>query len=208
MFFTLGGTNYVCSANAVGSDNRNIVSTAGHCVTTASAAFATKFTFVPAYLTVASPYGNFVPPGLHATTQWDPPGSNKQYDVGLCGGEPAPRPQPGRRRREHRRELQRRPRPGLQGLRLPGSRPVQRQNTESCSGTATNDPYSPEFNYPGHPCNMTGGSSGGPWFIGTSSSGYQNSVNSYGYGTNSTKMYGPYWGSVIQQAYNSASSAS
>jgi hypothetical protein len=55
---------------------------------------------------------------------------------------------------------------------------------------------------------MTGGSSGGPWFIGTSSSGYQNSVNSYGYGSNSTKMYGPYWGSVIQQAYNTASSAS
>ena len=54
---------------------------------------------------------------------------------------------------------------------------------------------------------MTGGSSGGPWFIGTSAAGYQNSINSYGYGSNSTKMYGPYWGSVIQQAYTTAAAS-
>ena len=34
-----------------------------------------------------------------------------------------------------------------------------------------------------------------------------NSINSYGYGTNSTKMYGPYWGSVIQQAYTTAAAS-
>jgi len=55
---------------------------------------------------------------------------------------------------------------------------------------------------------MTGGSSGGPWFIGTGSAGFQNSINSYGYGTRATTMFGPYWGTVIQQAYNSASAAS
>lgn len=69
------------------------------------------------------------------------------------------------------------------------------------------DPYNPQFTTQGISCNMTGGSAGGPWFIGTSSSGYQNSVNSYGYGGNSTKMYGPYWGTVIQGTYQSASTA-
>lgn len=69
------------------------------------------------------------------------------------------------------------------------------------------DPYNPQFTTQGISCNMTGGSSGGPGFIGTSSSGYQHSVNSYGYGGNSTKMFGPYWGTVIQGAYQSASTA-
>jgi len=57
---------------------------------------------------------------------------------------------------------------------------------------------------------MTGGSSGGPWLLqdGASSQvGFQNSVNSYGYGSRSTTMYGPYWGETIQQVYNRASAA-
>jgi hypothetical protein len=37
--------------------------------------------------------------------------------------------------------------------------------------------------------------------------GFQNSVNSYGYGSRSTTMYGPYWGETIQQVYNRASAA-
>ena len=89
----------------------------------------------------------------------------------------------------------------------PAAAPFNGESLKSCSGTATNDPYNPQFNSQGIPCNMTGGSSGGPWFIGASSSGYQNSVNSYGYGSNSTKMYGPYWGSVIQATYTSAAAS-
>ena len=53
---------------------------------------------------------------------------------------------------------------------------------------------------------MTGGSSGGPWFIGTGSDGLQNSINSYGY-NRSAVMYGPYWGTVIHDAYNFAAAA-
>jgi len=89
----------------------------------------------------------------------------------------------------------------------PAAAPFNGESLKSCSGTAKNDPYNPQFNTQGIPCNMTGGSSGGPWFIGSSSSGYQNSINSYGYGSNSTTMYGPYWGSVIQQAYSTAAAA-
>jgi len=55
----------------------------------------------------------------------------------------------------------------------------------------------------GIPCNMTGGSSGGPWFTG----GLQNSINSFGYGGVPNTMFGPYWGSVIQGAYNTAAVA-
>ena len=43
-------------------------------------------------------------------------------------------------------------------------------------------------------------------FIGSNADGVQNSINSYGY-NRSAVMYGPFWGSVIQQAYTSAATS-
>ncbi|MGO4806579.1 serine protease [Arthrobacter sp. 2MCAF15] len=206
VFFTLGGTNYVCSGNAVSSGNKSTVSTAGHCVNEGPGAFATKFTFVPAYLNGASPYGKWTAKALYAPTQWSSSGDmtydtgfavmstlNGQYLSDVVGAS----------------GLQFNAARGLsyKSFGYPAAAPFNGESLKSCSGTATNDPYNPQFNTQGIPCNMTGGSSGGPWFIGTSASGYQNSINSYGYGTNSTTMYGPYWGSVIQQAYTTAAAS-
>ncbi|SFU03687.1 serine protease [Arthrobacter sp. ov118] len=206
VFFTLGGTNYVCSGNSVSSGNKSTVSTAGHCVNEGPGAFATKFTFVPAYLNGAAPYGKWTAKALYTTTQWSSAGDmtydtafavmstlNGQYLSDVVGGS----------------GVQFNAARGLsyKSFGYPAATPFNGESLKSCSGTATNDPYNPQFNTQGIPCNMTGGSSGGPWFIGTSSSGYQNSINSYGYGSNSTKMYGPYWGSVIQQAYTTAAAS-
>jgi hypothetical protein len=206
VFFTLGGTNYVCSGNSVSSANKSTVTTAGHCVNEGPGAFATKFTFVPAYLNGAAPYGKWTAKALYAPTQWSSSGDmtydtgfavmstlNGQYLNDVVGGS----------------GLQFNAARGLsyKSFGYPAAAPFNGESLKSCSGTATNDPYNPQFNTQGIPCNMTGGSSGGPWFIGTSASGYQNSINSYGYGSNSTKMYGPYWGSVIQQAYTTAAAS-
>jgi len=206
VFFTLGGTNYVCSGNSVSSGNKSTVSTAGHCVNEGPGAFATKFTFVPAYLNGAAPYGKWTAKALYAPTQWSSSGDmtydtgfavmstlNGQYLTDVVGGS----------------GLQFNAARGLsyKSFGYPAAAPFNGESLKSCSGTATNDPNNPQFNTQGIPCNMTGGSSGGPWFIGTSASGYQNSINSYGYGSNSTTMYGPYWGSVIQQAYTTAAAS-
>jgi V8-like Glu-specific endopeptidase len=206
VFFTLGGADYVCSANSVASTNRNTVSTAGHCLNEGPGAFATRFTFVPAYLNGSAPYGKWTAKALYAPTQWSSSGS-MQYDTGfavmsqLNGRNLADVVGASGVRFNAARGL------SYKAFGYPAASPFNGESLKSCSGTATNDPYNPQFNSQGIPCNMTGGSSGGPWFIGTSSGGYQNSVNSYGYGSNSTKMYGPYWGSVIQSAYNAAASA-
>jgi hypothetical protein len=56
-------------------------------------------------------------------------------------------------------------------------------------------------------CNMTGGSSGGPWFLNFTEStgtGTQNSVNSFKYNFSPTWMFGPYFGADAQNIYNSA----
>jgi V8-like Glu-specific endopeptidase len=207
VFFTMGGSNYVCSGNSVVSNNKSTVSTAGHCVNEGPGAFATNFVFVPAYLDGAAPYGKWAAKALYTPTQWSSAG-DMQYDTGfavvsqLNGQSLADVVGSSGVQFNAARGLT------YKSYGYPAAAPFDGQSLVSCTGPASDDPYNPQFNTQGIPCDMTGGSSGGPWFIGTSSSGYQNSINSYGYsGAPSKVMYGPYWGSVIQQAYSSASSA-
>jgi V8-like Glu-specific endopeptidase len=206
VFFTLGGLNYVCSGNSVASANKSTVSTAGHCVNEGPGAFATNFVFVPAYLDGAAPYGKFAATFLYTPTQWSSAG-DMQYDTGFAVVAPVN----GTTLADT---------VGASGVQFnaarglsytsygyPQAKPFDGTSLKSCTGTAADDPFNPQFNSQGISCDMTGGSSGGPWFIGTGSSGVQNSINSYGYGKKYPIMYGPYWGSVIQQAYSDASSA-
>lgn len=208
VFFSMGGSNYACSGNSVISGNKNTVSTAGHCVNEGPGAFATNFVFVPAYLDGTAPYGKWAAKALYTPTQWSSAG-DMQYDTGFAVVSPF--------NGQNLADVV-----GASGVQFnaargltyksygyPAAKPFDGQSLVSCSGPASDDPYSPQFNTQGIPCDMTGGSSGGPWFTGTDSMGTQNSINSYGYsGAPSKVMYGPYWGSVIQQAYSSASSAS
>jgi hypothetical protein len=206
VFFTLGGVNYVCSGNSVTSANQSTVSTAGHCLNEGPGAFASNFTFVPAYLNGAAAYGKWTAKALYTTSQWSSSG-NMQYDTGfavmntLNGQKLSDVVGASGVRFNAARGLE------YKSFGYPAASPFTGESLKSCSGTAANDPYNPQYNTQGINCNMTGGSSGGPWFMGTSSGGYQNSVNSYGYGSNSTKMYAPYWGTVIQGTYQTASTA-
>ncbi|WP_258805191.1 trypsin-like serine peptidase [Pseudarthrobacter sp. NS4] len=203
VFFTLGGSNYVCSGNAVSSLNRSTVSTAGHCAFGGPGQKATNFIFMPAYENGPSHYGQWTAKSLHAPAQWTAtgdmaydtafavmnPNSSGQLLTDVVGGSGVAFNQAY----------------GLtyKSFGYPAAKPFDGETLKSCTGTAANDPHNPQFGTQGIPCNMTGGSSGGPWFIGTDSSGIQNSVNSYGY-KSSAVMYGPYWGSIIEATYNSA----
>jgi len=85
----------------------------------------------------------------------------------------------------------------------PAAAPFTGQTLQSCAGSASADPFG-QSESQGIPCDMTGGSSGGPWFIGSGSAGSQNSVNSFGYNGVANTMFGPYWGAVIASAYDAA----
>ncbi|MGO4245711.1 serine protease [Paenarthrobacter sp. RAF54_2] len=206
IFFTLGGANYVCSGNSVTAANKSTVSTAGHCVNEGPGAYATNFVFVPAYLNGSAPYGKWTARALYSPTQWASNG-NMQYDTAFA----VVNTLNGQRLADvvGSSGVQFNAARGLsyKSFGYPAAPPFNGESLKSCSGTATNDPYNPQFATQGIPCNMTGGSSGGPWFIGNSSAGYQNSINSYGYGSNSSTMYGPYWGSVIQSTYTTAAAS-
>jgi V8-like Glu-specific endopeptidase len=77
-----------------------------------------------------------------------------------------------------------------------------------CQGPTTRDSNPGTNNYK-LACNMTGGSSGGPWFSGfdaTGNAGVARSLNSYGYSGQSF-MYGPIFNSTTTSTYNAANSA-
>lgn len=202
VFFTLGGADYVCSANAVTSANGNTVSTAGHCLNEGPGAFASEFIFVPAYENGSAPYGQWPAVELVAPTQWTN-GGDIDYDTGFA----VVASQGGRSLSAT---------VGASGVAFnqptglsstlygyPAASPFDGETLQRCAGTASRDRIGGTTSQ-GVPCDMTGGSSGGPWFLGSGSSGVQNSVNSFGYDAQPGVMYGPYWGSVIQSAYQSA----
>lgn len=204
VFFTLGGQDYVCSGNAVVSANESTVSTAGHCLNEGPGAFATRWVFVPAYENGSAPYGSFAATELVTTSQWSNDG-DITYDTGFAvvsnsngstltdtvGAS-------GVAFNQSRGEY-------YTAYGYPAASPFNGETLQSCAGSASDDPFG-QTQSQGISCDMTGGSSGGPWFLGTGSSTYQNSVNSFGYNTVRNTMFGPYWGSVIQQAYQNAQS--
>jgi V8-like Glu-specific endopeptidase len=209
VFFTLDGTDYVCSGSSTAAANRSLVQTAGHCVNEGPGAFATNFVFVPAYRDGQAPYGVFPAKALHTTSQWGGSG-DLSYDVGYAVVSPVN----GRSLTDT---------VGAQGVGFnlargarmaafgyPARSPYDGSKLAWCSGNVSSDAQGTSDQ--GMRCNMTGGSSGGPWFINFdegSGIGTLNSLNSFRYTTlglfDNGSMYGPYFGSVIQSLYESAS---
>jgi hypothetical protein len=201
VFFTLGGADYVCSGNVVVADNEATVSTAGHCANEGPGAFATRWVFVPAYENGNAPYGTFAATELVAPTQWTQDG-DITYDTAfavvsdLSGVSLADQVGASGVAFSQARGLM------YTAFGYPAAPPFDGETLQSCLGVASEDPFG-QTQSQGIPCDMTGGSSGGPWFL-DGSDGFQNSVNSFGYvGVNNT-MFGPYWGSVIEDVYQTA----
>ncbi|WP_083460420.1 trypsin-like serine peptidase [Jiangella muralis] len=202
VFFTIGGTDYVCSGTATTSSNGDVVTTAGHCLHEGGGGgFASQFTFVPAYDNGSAPYGQWSASDLFTSSGWANSGdfnvdvgfavmnenSSGQSLTSVVGSHPIAF------------NLAR----GLSytSYGYPAAAPFNGQRLYSCSGTARNDPSGLQTQ--GLTCDMTGGSSGGGWLT----SNRLNSVNSYKYNNDPNTMYGPFFGSTAQSVYNAAAAA-
>lgn len=199
VFFTLGGGDYVCSGTALLSGNKSVVWTAGHCVNEGPGAFATNWEFVPAYKDGTAPLGVYVAENLFTTSAWGNSG-DFSYDLGAAvvapaGGTALTDRVGGRgiafnyNRSQTYNSYGYPAAPPFTGERLwRCNSPLQTQDTSANPATL------------GIGCDMTGGSSGGGWIVGSNVV----SVNSYGYDNQPNVMYGPYQGSVAQSLYNAA----
>jgi hypothetical protein len=206
VFFTIGGTDYVCSGTAVAaSPGINLVWTAGHCVTDGPNDYASNFMFVPGYSNGAAPHGRWTFTELDSTPGWE--SRDFRHDVGAArvvhstspgatfastigtrpiafGVDPT-----GRR---------------LVSFGYPAARKFSGAQQYQCASpfrrwdvTAFTDPMQMS-------CDMTGGSSGGGWIHDADNDSVGDpgeplvSVNSYGYANEKTTMYGPYMPSGSQ----------
>jgi hypothetical protein len=199
VFFTLGGTDYVCSGTALLSGNKSVVWTAGHCVNQGPGAYATKWAFVPGYKDGAAPFGVFTAKNLMTTSQWATSG-DFGYDEGAAvvaaaNGKTLTDAVGGRGiafnydRSQHYLSHGYPQAPPFNGARL-----WVCDSSLAMSDTRSSPPTM------GIGCDMTGGSSGGGWIVGSD----LYSVNSYGVSNQKNVMFGPYMDSVAQSLYTAA----
>ncbi|NLT55438.1 MAG: hypothetical protein GXX79_12940 [Actinomycetales bacterium] len=208
VFFSMGGSNYVCSGTVVNSEGKNSVWTAGHCVHGGrGGAWASNWTFVPAYdddLANPRPYGTWTAGQLWSMTAWTSR-SDFSADLGVAVMSPL-----GGQRIANQL--------GGQGLRTgagknvfenafgyPAEWPFDGGNLFRCSGKS-----SPEWSFLFWssetikiPCDLTRGSSGGGWFNGWNGDwGYLNGVNSrIDRIVNPTIMLSPYFDDTAWSLY-------
>lgn len=215
-FVGADGGNYVCSGTIVNSDNKSMISTAGHCVADETLhQWHSQWLVVPAYAsknatTDKGPYGTWVAHTATTRVSWFD-AANWNEDIGWLVV----------KKKKGKSIVQRL---GAQGIKFnqdrdqkfkdfgyPAAAPFDGMSQWLCdSPWMKDDPgYDPAAGGPapmGIDCDMTPGSSGGGWLIDMKKGlGFVNSVNSFKYlegpladpGT----MYGPYFGKGAKQLY-------
>ncbi|MDP9845920.1 trypsin-like serine peptidase [Streptosporangium lutulentum] len=205
VFLTLGGTDFVCSASSVKAANRDLVVTAGHCVKDGTGAWADNWIFVPGYDQGRQPYGQFTARRMFVAGSWSR-SADDSYDVGMVAVNP--------RNGKHLTDAV-----GGQditfgaargrhtyGFGFPADSPYNGEHLVYCAGSLRDDPND-QTNDQGLRCDMTAGSSGGPWLSGfdpATGRGTLTSVSSFKYSDDRRTMYGPYFGEATRQLYSTA----
>ncbi|WP_214413130.1 trypsin-like serine peptidase [Sphaerisporangium fuscum] len=205
VFFTLGSVDYVCSAGAVRSQNMDVVVTAGHCVKDGVGAWSKNWTFVPGYDGGRRPYGVFTARRMYVAEPWSQKGDDS-HDVAMVAVNPSPE--------GHLNEVvggqeigfaQPRGRRAF-GFGFPADPPYDGEHLIYCSGALHGDPHN-QTRDQGMRCDLTAGSSGGPWlssFDPATGQGVVTSVSSFKYSDDPGTMYGPYFGDQARHLFEAA----
>jgi V8-like Glu-specific endopeptidase len=225
VYFVVYPWAYVCSGSVVNDGTRSdysLVLTAGHCAYDFKKGFVTNWMFIPDFdanpvsgyppacgntrygcwtasgLVVNSGFSsqrNFtstatrydwafavVGPGGKSSTQLDGLGSYPIQFGGVSAGN------------------------RLAAFGYPAADPYDGTDLTYCAGNIFSDSNNSNYTW-GMKCNMTGGSSGGPWLAGLvetdGTGGTLSSLNSYGY-QGGDSMYGPKFNGATEATYNAA----
>ncbi|MGX9885057.1 trypsin-like serine peptidase [Streptomyces sp. NPDC002276] len=193
-----GGADTWCTATAVTSANRSVVMTAGHCVRRSASPANTNMSmvFVPAYSKGRQPYGGtvltprtFGEEGTNdvAAMVVDADRSGRRL-TDVVGGTPV--------------AFDRAVGGKISSFGYPATHPQRGEELLRCVGTEKTENGQRVI-----PCDMTGGSSGGPWLAGfdeATGKGTLVSVNSALDGFTPTKMYGEILGATAKAMYERA----
>lgn len=204
-FVNAGGADTWCTATAVKSANRSAVMTAAHCVRRGSSPYNTNISmvFVPAYHKGKAPYGAFAVRQAATPRTWQTDSTNDMAALVVDAGKN------GKKLTDTVGGQQvafNRPVGGtISSFGYSATRPQLGEELLRCFGTAKKEQGSQVI-----PCDMSGGSSGGPWladFNATTGKGVLVSVNSALDSLEPTKMYGEVWKGTAKKVYDRAQNA-
>ena len=217
VLFTLSGIDYVCSGSVVADarTDASLVLTAGHCAyDDAGDVFASNWMFVPDYESgrtfncAAARFGCWTAQALVTTSAWRDSDFNEDYAFAVVGAggksgealqlDAVVGSQPISFSLAYPREVF--------AFGYPAAKKYSGQTLVYCSGMTVADTFGGSTDY-GLACDMTGGSSGGPWFANfnrSTGTGTLTSVNSFKYNGLAKYMFGPYFDAYGQKTYQAA----
>jgi V8-like Glu-specific endopeptidase len=205
LFFTgATGQDLVCSGTAVMSNNHSVVDTAGHCIYW-HGDWVHNVIFCPLYENGTTPYGCWAARDLEAPSDWiDARPGDYHHDFGmaivapnseglltdLVGGagwaynQPVTQP--------------------FYAYGYPAAHPFDGQTRQSCESSLGTTRKHGGGTVVSIPCNMTGGSSGGPWFIQIGGNWYLNGHNDFISILQPGHMFSPYYDDTWYALYTRA----
>jgi len=205
VFFTnASGQNMVCSGTAVVSLNNNVVDTAGHCLYW-NGDWVHNLIFCPQYDRGSTPYGCWAARDLEVPSDWiGARAGDLHHDMGMAivspnsqgnltgavGGAGWAYNQPANQT--------------FYPYGYPAGQPFDGQTMKSCPGATGKNWQQGGGTVISVPCNMTGGSSGGPWFISSGSKLYLNGHNDFTSSMRPGHMFSPYYDDTWYALYDKA----
>lgn len=206
-FTTSSGQNAVCSGTAVVSANRSVVDTAGHCLYLYGD-WTRNFIFCPQYDNGSTPYGCWAARELEVPSDWiNAKPNDYHHDFGMAIVAPNDAGYltdvVGGAGWAYNQSVDYR----FYAYGYPAAYPFDGKTRKSCEDAAGTTWQHGGGTVVSIPCNMTGGSSGGPWFVQINGNWYLNGHNdfiNYGYPGN---MFSPYYDDTWHDMYVKAQDA-
>jgi V8-like Glu-specific endopeptidase len=203
-FSDSSGLDYVCSGTAVISANGSVVDTAGHCLYWHNS-WSQNVIFCPLYDHGNTPFGCWAARALEVPSDWI---DDQPYDLHHDFGMAIVAPNSAGKLTDvvggvgwayNQASTQ-----TFYAYGYPAARPFDGQSRQSC-GPATGK----SWKHGGGtvvsiPCDMTGGSSGGPWFIQIAGHWYLNGHNDFGSSIQPDHMFSPYYDDTWYAMYEKA----
>ncbi|HLZ80783.1 MAG TPA: hypothetical protein VKP04_04065 [Ktedonobacteraceae bacterium] len=199
------GQNLVCSGTAIASLNQSVVDTAGHCIYW-NGGWVKNLIFCPLYDNGNTPYGCWAARDLEVPADWIGAKPNDfHHDFGmaivsannegvltdLVGGAGWAYNQPVNQ--------------PFYAYGYPAGYPFDGQTRQSCDeGSSGKSWQHGGGTVVSIPCNMTGGSSGGPWFIKSGGNWYLDGHNDFISSLQPGHMFSPYYDDTWYALYDKA----
>lgn len=206
-FSNASGQNMVCSGAAIVSSNKSTVDTAGHCLYW-NGGWVKNLIFCPLYDNGSTPYGCWAARELEVPADWIGARPNDlHHDFGMAivsandqgklidvvGGAGYAYNQPYTQ--------------PYYAYGYPAAYPFDGQTRKSCESTTGKLWQHAGGSVISIPCNMTGGSSGGPWYIKSGNDYYISGHNDFISSIQPGHMFSPYYDDTWYALYSKAERA-